>query len=1151
MKKSSELKEFKPSSWAIERSTVIYVVIGVFFFLGVSAYFSMPRENYPEIKENNIFVSSVFPGNTAEDIERLITDPLEEELKGVKNLVDIVSTSRENVSLITVEFDEGISNENAKVEVKDKIDVIISGSDWPTFNDAKVEPNVFALTISEEMPILNIGLTGDLPIKEMKFYAELLQDKIEQMSEIKEVALRGVQNFEVEVAVDLLKMTALSVSFKDIINSIQRENNTISAGSIEGDGKRRNLRVLGEINSPTDLNNFVVKTQNGIVYLKDISTIKFKEKEKNSYARSNGKKALVLDVKKRSGKNLIKTVEKIRSLVHDVKSADFPSSINIEISNDQSNTTKNIVSDLVNNIIFGVILVVTVLMFFLGFRNSLFVGFAIPMSMLMSFMILNFLGSTINTMVLFGLIMGMGMLVDNGIVVVENAYRLMEKEGMSRIEAAKKGIGEIATPIIVSTATTVAAFIPLGFWPGTIGKFMIYFPFTLSIVLGSSLIVAIFFNSMLVSKFMSTKDKIIGRKKLRRLSILLSGIGSVLIFFPGNFRGLGTLLILLNILLWAYKIFIKKWALYFRTVSLVNLEKTYTKVLRFSLSGKTPFVLLILTTALLFSSFIILGLSAPKVEFFPENQPQQIFVYIEYPVGTSIVKTNFTSKLIEKDVLKVINSPKYIDNGNNFMIDSNVTFVGLGSQNPEIDNGGDQDMPHKSKITITTSQFKYRRGLSSEDLRKELQKELMDKYAGVSVSVEKDAKGPPAGYPINIEIIGEDYDELIQTAENLKSYLKSENIAGVEELKINVNKSKPGIIINIDRKKAGSLGVTAGQIGQQLRGSVFGEKAGIYKSDGEDYDINVRFDESDRNFIDRLLDQYIVFRDQASGKIKKIPLSTLVQYKNSVSFNAIKHRDLKRVVTLYSPILAGFNGNDVVSNVKQSVSNYDQIKSDVELRFTGEIEEQDKNMRFLLGALAAALGMILFLLVLQFNSISNPLIILLSIFLSFTGVLYGISLFKMPFVIMMTMMGIIALSGIVVNNGVVLIDYTQLLIARKKEELGIELDKLLPKLDAREAIVYGGAARLRPVILTAITTILGLIPLATGLNIDFFSLITEWNPKIFIGGDNVIFWGPLAWTVIFGLTFATFLTLFIVPSCFYLIYQLKLTINSWSRVKNQ
>ena len=529
MKKSSELKEFSLSSWAIDHSTVIYVVIGLFFILGISSYLNLPRENYPEINTNEVFVSSLYPGNTAEDIERLITDPLEEELKGVPNLVGIESTSLENFSLITVEFDENISKESAKLKVKDKIDAVTSSADWPTFNNAKVEPTAFEFSLSEEIPILNIGLSGDLPIAQMKFYGELLQDKIEQMPEIKEVALRGVQDFEIEVALDLLKMNAATVSLDEVINAIRRGNSTISAGNVEGDGLRRNLRVIGEIESPEALEKFVLKNQNGTVYMGDVATISFKEKEKNSFARSDGKKAIVLDIKKRSGKNLIKTVEKIRSVVSDVQTNDFPSTIEVDISNDQSNATKNLVSDLANNIVFGVLLVITVLMFFLGFRNALFVGFAIPMSMFMSFMILGFLGETINTMVLFGLIMGLGMLVDNGIVVVENAYRLMEKEGMSSIEAAKKGIGEIAYPIIISTATTIAAFVPLGFWPGTIGEFMIFFPITLSIVLGSSLIVAIFFNSMLVSKFMEIEDREISQKSLWRMTFILRGTGNAVV----------------------------------------------------------------------------------------------------------------------------------------------------------------------------------------------------------------------------------------------------------------------------------------------------------------------------------------------------------------------------------------------------------------------------------------------------------------------------------------------------------------------------------------------------------------------------------------------------------------------------------------------
>jgi multidrug efflux pump subunit AcrB len=1145
MKKSSQLKEFSLSSWAIDHSTVIYVVIGLFFILGISSYLTLPRENYPEINTNEIFVSSIYPGNTAEDIERLITDPLEEELKGVPNLVGIESTSLENFSLITIEFDESISKESAKIKVQDKIDAVTSSADWPTFNNAKVEPTSFEFSLSEEVPILNIGLSGDLPIAEMKFYGELLQDKIEQMAEIKEVALRGVQDFEIEVSLDLLKMNAATLSFDDVINAIQRGNSTVSAGNIEGNGLRRNLRVIGEIERPEDLEKFVLKNQNGTVYMGDVAQISFKEKEKNSFARSDGKTAIVLDIKKRSGKNLIKTVEKIRAIVADIEKNDFPAAIEVDISNDQSNATKNLVSDLANNIIFGVLLVITVLMFFLGFRNALFVGFAIPMSMFMSFMILGFLGQTINTMVLFGLIMGLGMLVDNGIVVVENAYRLMEKEGMSSIEAAKKGIGEIAYPIIISTATTIAAFLPLGFWPGTIGEFMIFFPITLSIVLGSSLIVAIFFNSMLVSKFMEIEDRELSRKSLWRMTFILGGLGLLLIFKEGTLRGLGTIMLLTTLLFWSYKYFIKGWATYFQDVFLLRLEANYSKVLRYALTGKRPYVFLFGTISLLFSSFVILGLAAPKVEFFPENQPQQIFIYAEYPEGTAIDKTNATSKRIEAVVAKVIGNSKYIDGDTNFMIDSNVAMVGLGAQNPETDKGGDQEMPHKAKITLTMAEFKYRRGFSSETLRQEIQQALRGKFAGISISVEKEAAGPPAGYPVNIEVSGEDYNELIQVAENLKTFLNKESILGVEEIKVDVNKSKPGLVVNIDRRKSGSLGVAAGQIGQQLRRSLYGEKAGIYKKDGEDYDINVRFEKEDRKDTGTLLDQYIVFRDQASGRIKEVPISAMVSIDNSTSFSAIKHKDLRRVVTVYSAVLAGYNANEVVDHVKESITGFNGFPRGVDYTFTGEVAEQEKNMNFLLGALGTALGLILFLLVLQFNSISNPLIILLSIFLSFTGVLYGISGFGMPFVIMMTMMGIISLSGIVVNNGVVLIDYTQLLIARKKEAMGIPFDQMLPRIEAREAIVLGGTARLRPVLLTAITTILGLIPLATGLNINFLTLVTNWDPNIYVGGDNVIFWGPLCWTVIFGLSFATFLTLVIVPACFYLVYRLKLRINAW------
>jgi multidrug efflux pump subunit AcrB len=732
--------------------------------------------------------------------------------------------------------------------------------------------------------------------------------------------------------------------------------------------------------------------------------------------------------------------------------------------------------------------------------------------------------------------------VDNGIVVVENVYRLMEKEGMSRISAAKAGIGEIAFPIIVSTATTIAAFVPLGAWPGLMGEFMIYFPITLSVVLGSSLIVAIFFNSMLVSQFMEIKEREISTKSIWRLTFFMGGLGILLLFGSPSVRVFGNLMLLTPILFWIYKFFIKNLAQTFQNTFLVRLENSYRTFLAFALGGYNPILFLGGTFFLLFTSFALMGIFPPSVEFFPENQPKQILVFIEYPEGTAIKKTNNTTRRIEEAIYQVVGRPEYNKADFNLLVESGVAQVGEGAGNPFVDNGNTNELPHKGKITLTMREFKMREGVSSENLRMDIQKHLDGKFPGVAISVEKDANGPPAGYPITIEITGADYFGLIQTAQNMKDYLNRINVAGVEELKIDVNKNKPGIQLNIDRKKAGELGVSTSQVGELLRTSLFGAKAGVFKKEGDDYDINVRFNKATRYDNNALFNQNIIFRDQATGRIKEIPVSALVERENTTSFNAIKHRQLNRVVTLYSPVLASYNANAVVDGVKNALISY-ELPEGVNFKFSGEIEEQEKNMTFLSNALLAALGLILLLLVFQFNSISKPLIILLSIFLSFTGVFLGLMAFQMPFVILMTMMGIIALAGIVVNNGVVLLDYTQLLIDRKSEELKLASGTLLDKNEATLAIIEGGTARLRPVILTAITTVLGLIPLAIGLNIDFFSLFSEWDPKIYIGGDNVIFWGPLAWTVIFGLTFATFLTLVIVPATFSIVYSIKLWVK--------
>ncbi|MDB4172555.1 efflux RND transporter permease subunit [Flavobacteriaceae bacterium] len=1137
-------KEFKLSSWAIDNPSVVYVMIGIFFFLGLSAYFDMPREDFPEIKETKIYISTPYPGNTAEDIERLITDPLEDKLKNISNVVEITSTSQEDYAIITVEFDEDISVEAAKQKVKEEVDSEKASEDWPTFNGAKVEPNVFDLNLSEEIAIMNINLTGDYPVEKLKDYGEYLEDLIEDLPQIKKVDIRGAQEKEVEIAVDVYKMMASKVSFNDILQAIGNGNMTLSAGNLVNSGQRRTIRIIGEIETPEALENFIIKSENGAVYLRDVANITFKDKEKTTYARKEGQSVVMLEVKKRAGKNMIQAADEIKMIVAQAQDNYFPKDLEVVITNDSSSRTLNQVDDLVNNIIFGILLVVTVLMFFLGFRNALFVGFAIPMSMFMSFVVLSLLGYTLNTMILFGLIMGLGMLVDNGIVVVENVYRLMS-EGVPRVQAAKQGISEIAFPIIISTATTVAAFVPLGLWPGIFGQFMIYFPITLSVVLGSSLFVAIFMNSMLVSKFMEVGDKELSRKQLIRISLILGGFGLFILVFGGAMRGLGTLMILTAALFWAYKYGIKRWANKFQAGSLVRFENWYERQLERALTGKNVYWYFGSTVLLLLSAFMFFGMSVgagrTNIEFFPNNTPNQIIVYIEYPQGTDIEKTNTITKDIEKRVAEVLNAPEQLDKGYNFLVEASVSQVGEGAGNPQTDGGSSAEMPHRGKITASMREFKYRRGMDTEVLRKQVQETLKGVYPGVAISVEKDENGPPAGYPINIELEGSDYDALILSAEKMRNYINTKNIPGIAELKIDVNKGKPAMIVRVDREKAGTLGVAVGQVGMQLRRSLFGEKAGVYKEDGEDYDINVRFKEDLRYNKSALFNQNIIFRDQATGRIKEIPVSAVTTQKNTAAFSAIKHRDSKRVVTIYSGLEPGFtDAQAIVNEIQAQMQNYHAIPEDIRIDYTGQIEEQNKQMAFLMGAFFSGLGLIMLLLIFQFGGISKPLIIMIAIFLSFIGVFYGLILTGWSFVIMMTMVGIISLAGIVVNNGVVLLDYTQLLIDRFKVQHGIEDNQLLSQPDVKAVIIKAGKARLRPVVLTAITTVLGLIPLAIGLNIDFFSLFTSLDPKIYIGGDNVIFWGPLAWTVIFGLIVATFLTLIIVPVLFFISYRIKI-----------
>ncbi|WP_339648809.1 efflux RND transporter permease subunit [uncultured Salegentibacter sp.] len=1134
-------KEFKLSSWAINNKMTVYVIIAIIMIGGLMSYYNMPRETFPEVVETKIYVSSINPGNSAEDVEKFITEPLEEEFNDVAGVKEISSSTFQDYSLVIVEFEEDVEVESAKTKVKDKVDMVKAETTWPTLdNGAKVEPNVFDLNISEEQPILNINLTGDYTVQQLKEYAEYLQERIELLPQIKEASIRGAEEMEVEIAVDIYKMTASKVSFSDIVNAVSGENRTISGGNVITSGVQKNIRIVGEIEDPSELENVVVKTDGGNIFLQDIANINFREKDATTFAREYGDPVVMLDVKKRAGKNMIEAVDQIKEIVKKEQEEYLPESLHISLTNDLSTNTRSQVDDLVNNIIFGVILVVLVLMFFLGFRNALFVGIAIPLSMFLSYIILSSMGYTLNTMVLFALVMGLGMLVDNGIVVVENVYTLMD-EGMPRKQAAKQGLGEIAWPIIASTATTLAAFFPLGLWPGIIGSFMVIFPITLSIVLGSSLFVALIINSMLTSQFMRTEEEEFTKKRLIKISSILAIFGALLLIVgfvvdAGALRAFGNILILAAILLWVYKYFISKGVEYFQYTALKKMENAYEKTLKFALRGKKAYLTFFGTLLLLFLSFVLIGLVQPKVLFFPENEPNQVITYIEYPQGTDIHKTNALTKQVEQRIFDAIKQYEDED-GYNFMVESAISQVGEGAGNPQTDGGQQNEMPHKAKVTLSMREFTERRGVSSSEVLSEV-REAVQGFPGASIVVEKDAAGPPTGYPINMELKGEDYEQMLQEAEKLRSYVNDLSIAGIEELKIDVNKSKPELSVKVDRRKAGQLGVTTSQVGQTLRRAIYGEEVSTYKEGDDDYEINLRFADEYRYDENVLFNQPITFKDQNTGEIIQVPISSLVTTESASSFSSIKRKDLKRVITLYSNVLQGYNGNEIVGQLKTALRSYD-LPKDITLEFTGEQEEQEENMAFLLKALLIAMGGILLILVAQFNSLSKPVIIVMAVVLSLVGVFLGLIIFQMDFIIIMTMMGIISLAGIVVNNAIVLIDYTQILIDRKKRDLNLDDDDLLTREQYYDCIVRGGKSRLRPVLLTAITTVLGLIPLAVGLNIDFFSLFTDYDPKVFIGGDNVIFWGPLAWTVIFGLVFATFLTLVVVPVMFYLVNRAK------------
>jgi len=1074
-------KEFKPTSWSIDNKVSIYIATIIICLAGIYTYMKLPKENFPEVVFPQIYVATVYPGAAPKDIENLISKEIEKEVKSISGVKKIISNSVQDFSNIIVEFETDVSLDDAKQEVQDAVDR--AKQNLPS--DLENDPTVIEIDISE-LPIMNVNLSGDYDLPTLKLYAEQMQDAIEGIREIRRVDIVGALDREIQVNVDMFKAALAGVSLTDIQNAIAYENLIISGGQLSVDGMKRSLSINGEFKSADQLSNLVVgSTSGGYVYLKDVAEVIDSFKEQESFARLDGKNVITLNVIKRSGENLIIASDQINEIVKNSEDNVLPPGVKVTITADQSDNTRMTLHDLINTIIIGFVLVTIILMFFMGATNAIFVGLSVPISSFIAFLVFPSLDFTLNLMTLFSFLLALGIVVDDAIVVIENTHRIFDNGKVPIRKAAKIAAGEVFLPVLSGTLVVLAPFVPLAFWPGVIGKFMFYLPITLIVALLASLLVAYIMNPVFAADFMEVHD----------FTVFLFLIYSL------------------------HRFVLEEVISNFQTKAWPRVQEGYKKMISWCLEGWRPVGVVVGVVLLFIFSIAFTSWRKPPVVFFPQGDPNFVYTYITMPIGTDQRVTDSITNIVEKKVAEIVGEGNGKDNP---IVESIISNVSVGAA--EDQTSGNNAQPHLGKVTVAFVDFAKRDGQSTKEYLDKVREEVRS-IRGAEISVNQEANGPPTGKPINIEISADDFDVLVATADRLKDYLDSLQIPGVEELKSDFQSDKPEIVISIDREKANREGISTGQIGSILRTAIYGTEVSKFRDENDDYDVTVRIAKDQRNDINTLMNLPITYRDMnMGGVVRQVPLSSIAKIEYSNSYAGIRRIDQKRVITLSSNVLSDFNANEVVAAIQKELTTFSK-PDEVGVKMTGEQEDQKETSEFLGLAGFIALGLIFMILVIQFNSTSKPLIILSEIIFSIIGVLIGFSLFRMEISIVMSGVGIMALAGIVVRNGILLVEFTDLLIAQ-----GMEL---------KAAIIEAAKTRMTPVILTAMAATLGLIPLAVGLNIDFVTLFTEFNPHIFFGGDNVAFWGPLSWTMIFGLIFGTFLTLFLVPVMYLIRTNLK------------
>jgi multidrug efflux pump len=1113
-----KLKFFKPTAWVIDNSTVAYVATIIITLWGLSIFTSLPKENFPDIVMPQIYVSTVYAGTSPKDMENLVTRPIEKQLKGISGarIRNIKSTSIQDFSSILVEFETDVEVDVAKQKVKDAVDK--AKTDLP--QDLTTQPDVLEVAFSD-FPIMFVNIAGNYEPLTLKKYAEDLQDRIEELPEITRADLAGAPEREIQINVDKFKMEAAGIGFNDIANAIASENRDISAGNIKIGTMQPTIQVKGQFTRARDIEAVVIKNIYGQpINLKDIAQIVDSVKETESYSRINKKSTISLQVVKRAGENLINTSEKINAIIAEMKKTEFPKDLDVSISGDQSIPTRTSFNELINTIVIGFILVLLVLMFFMGVSNAFFVALSVPLSVFVAFIFIPaadvIVGTTItlNFIVLFGLLFGLGIIVDDAIVVIENTHRIFNNGRVPVTLAAKEAATEVWKPVLSGTVTTLAPFVPLLFWPGIIGKFMIYLPAILILTLSASLIVAFLINPVFATSFMRPEHypdpepkSALFRKKwfwaFAIIGLLAHAFGS---------HGFGNFMLLMT-LLFIFNRFILNGVIHrFQNRVLPWLMSHYESSLRWALKGRRPgwlivgvFGLFILGAILLYASIVS---GRTQTSFFPTGDPPIVYVYIKMPVGTKTSVTDSVTFETEKKVFSVLGE-------NNPIVESVISNVAVGATDPFAGEQGTQ--PHLGRIQISFVEFEKRHGEKTSTYVDKLRQVIKD-VPGAEISLQGQQNGPASGPPVNIEVVGDDFDQIVHTAVSLKQYLDSVDVEGVEKLKMDVDVTKPELTLTIDRERALREGLSTTQIGSELRTALFGREASKLKDGEDEYKIQIRYTDQLRNSLSDLQNMKITYRDFSSGAIRQVPISTVVKFDYTNSLGGVKRKNLKRMITIYSNIPETADPNRINLAIAGAISNFKDKPANVTIRQTGQQEEQAETLGFLGKALAIALGLIFFILVLQFNSLSKPFIVLTEIFFSVIGVLFGFAITGMTMSTIFVMLGVVGLAGIVVKNAILLIEFTDELRARG--------------MKTRAAVIQAGKVRIIPVLLTALATILGLLPLAIGLNVDWLGLFQHLDPNIFMGGDSVVFWGPLSWTLIFGLIFAFFMTLLLVPSMY-------------------